>query len=59
MKKEKFKKIIKLASQPLKQASEKSGKKKAYGYSGKRTHQRNAVNTSGKRTVVSPANRPF
>jgi hypothetical protein len=46
----KFKRIIKLASRPMKQASGKSVKKKAYDYSGKRTRQHSAVDTSGKRS---------
>lgn len=47
--KKKFKKIIKIASQPLfsqpiKQDLKKAGKKKAYNYNGKRTRQHKVVN---------------
>ncbi len=51
--KKKFKRIIKLASLPIKEASGKSGKKKAYNYSGKQTHQRNTGDTSGERNGKS------
>ncbi|GAI51661.1 unnamed protein product [marine sediment metagenome] len=53
IKKEKFKKIIKLASQPIKQDSRKAGKRKADSYIGKQTHQRNTGDTSGKRSGKS------
>lgn len=49
MNKSEFDSLIKLASKPLK--ASKGRKKKARrsaSYSGKRTRQRNAVNTSGK-----------
>lgn len=51
--KDDFKHIIKLASQPIKQDLKKSGKKKAYNYSGKQTRQRNVADTSGKRNGKS------
>ena len=50
MNKKKFKKIIKIASLPVREASGKSGRKKADNYSGKQIHQRKAVDTSGKRS---------
>ena len=52
--KNKFYLLIKLASQPLK--ASKGSKKKRRGsedYSGKRTHRRNAVGTSGKQNGKS------
>ena len=48
--KKKFKSIIKLASLTIKQDSRKVERKKADSYNDKRTHQRNAVNTLGKRS---------
>lgn len=51
--KQDFLKLVRRASQPIKQDLKKLEKKKVYDYSGKQTHQRNAVNTSGKRSDKS------
>jgi len=51
--KRKFSALIKLASQPIKQASGKSGMKKADNYNDKQTRQHKAVDTSGKRSDMS------
>jgi hypothetical protein len=48
--KSEFRSIIKLASRPIREVSEKLGKKKADDYSGKQTRQRNTGDTSGKRS---------
>ena len=42
-----FQKLIKLAAQPVQEAEKRSVQKKSGDYSGKKTRQRKAVNTSG------------
>ena len=49
----KFEKIIKVAAQPVTEAKKKVVQKKNGGYSGKKTRQRKAVNTSGKQRGTS------
>lgn len=48
--KKEFKSVIMLASRPITQDSRKSGKRKVDDYSGKQIRQRNAGDTSGKRS---------